>query len=139
MRELNGQRGIFNEGAGWAAELRTSGDEPQEAVGIQKQIHCMYSVKSGRGASKSSATTTKPAALPNWAWRLAGVIAISCTTGWAFFAMEKGLSFIQCDLASHNTHSLRLKYTPMSKLGLPLARPGDWHCRYNMDTVTRVH
>ena len=26
----------------------------------------------------------------------------------------------------------------MSKLGLPLARPGDWHCRYNMDTVTRV-
>src|SRR3990172_1925837 len=102
MRELNGQRGIFNEGAGWAAELRTSGDEPQEAVGIQKQIHCMYSVKSGRGASKSSATTTKPAALPNWAWRLAGVIAISCTTGWSFFAMTMVSPFLTASTSSGN-------------------------------------
>ena len=56
---------VLNERPGSWAEAGATANEPQETMRVQEQSHGMYSPKSSSGASKSSAMTTKPLALPN--------------------------------------------------------------------------
>src|SRR4051812_14309057 len=78
-------RRVFDQGLGGRGEVGVVAEEPQEGMGVQEQVHSMFSLNSSSGSSKSEAMRIFPLALPalhgHWVF---GSVRASLATGWLF-------------------------------------------------------